>query len=362
MPPKEEQQEQVVTLEGIDSALRELVKAADATEVVEALRKGDSNPVENSGHHDERGDVGGGRGDLSDSGGLDPMMIGRMAQVGLDAGTIADFAGFMKKKLKGKAQGEDDEDDEEEEMEGRRRASPSPSPSASSSGAVGKYAEYLAGHMEAHMHKHGSLKGYKRPSAASFLAPNRPSPSGSTKKSMEHFRGDPDIKDAIDVSPYLEAMTARTAERIDAVNKSFKKSFGRQGDVNRGIAAALYQMGGLLKSQSAVIDALSERLGLVEKQPAAAPKGATTERAAALRKGMPGEAGGGREALKKSELLSTLSFMRLEKSIGHVGQQDLGQAIYLLDGGGECDPAVVAAAQSFLEKNPELAETARSYH
>lgn len=352
-----------VTLDGMSKSLDELVRIADATEVVESLRKGDPNPVESSGHADERGKVGGGRGDMSDSGGLDPMMIGKLAQAGLDAGTIADFAGFMsgKKKMRGKAFGrDDDEDEDDEEMEGRRRASPSPSPEASSSGAVGKYAEHLAAHMEGHMRKHGSLKGYKRPSAASFLAPNRPSPSGSAKKSMDHFREDPDIKNAIDVAPYLEAMTARTAERIDAVNSQLRKGFGNQTGVNRAMGAALYQMGSLLKSQAGVIDALAERLQLVERQPAQ-PKGAT-QRPRALQKGMPGEAGAGGSSLKKSEVLSTLSYMRLEKGLRTVGQNDLGQAIYLLEGGGEVDPAIVDAAQSFLERNPTEAETARAYH
>lgn len=363
-----------VTLEGIDRSLSDLLKAADATEVVEQLRKGDPNPVENSGHVDERGTVGGGRGDMGDSGSLDPMMIGKLAEAGIDAGTIADFAGFMR----GKAFGRDEEDEDEEEMEGKkkgkgmrgkRRASPSPSPSpsasasASSSGAVGKYADRLGAHMEAYFRERGSLKGYKRPSAASFLAPNRPSPSGggsTTRKSMDAFRQDADVRQAIDVSPYLEAMTARTAEQLDGVTKQLRKSHRDQTGVNRAMAGALYQMGTLLKSQSEVIEELRNRLGMVERQPNQ-PRG-VTRGAQVMHKSLPSEAGAGVGELRKSEVVSTLSYMRIEKGMRHVGSHDIGQAVIMLESGGQIDPEVLGAAESFLATNPREAQTARAYH
>lgn len=211
------------------------------------------------------------------------------------------------------------------------------------------------------MSKHGSIKGYKAPSAAPFLAPSRPSPSGGgTKKSMDAFRQDPDIAGAIDVSSYLEGMTARTAEQIDKMRGSLKKGFSSQEQVNRAMAGALYQIGSLLKSRDEVIGELSKRMGIVEKQPAA-PKGATT-RAAALQKSMPGEAGGGGgQSLKKHEVISVLSYMRLEKGIQHVGSSAVGEAIYMLEGGGQIDPKLVEAAEAFVASKPQEAHTALTY-
>ena len=70
-----------VELGGITATLDELVKAADATEIVKAY--GGTN-VEWSGHVDERGKVAGGGAGGGDVGGLDDMMIGKMAQSLID--------------------------------------------------------------------------------------------------------------------------------------------------------------------------------------------------------------------------------------------------------------------------------------
>jgi len=312
------QQDDTVTLEGIDMALADLVKAAEATDLVKG--GGDANRVEHSGHNDERGKVGGGRADYSDAGGLDNMMVGKMASAGIPADMIAEFGDFLAGKQKGDEEEDEDEDEgdeDEENMEGMRGKR------YGKSSAFDEYGEPL-------------------------------------QKSMDTFREDSDIANALDVSPYLEAMTMRTAEQIDDMRKSLHEQSSSQYEVNRRQAAALFQIGTLVKSQSAVIEALGERLGLIERTPNA-PKGATsTVGARALQKSMPGEAGRG-EGLRKSELLSVLSYMNLEKGVKSIGHQRTVEAIGLLEGGGTVSEDVIRAAHDFIASNPTLEQEARSY-
>jgi hypothetical protein len=297
-----------VTVEGMQSALDDLVKAADATDVVSRLQKGSGNNIEHSGHVDERGKVGGGRADYADAGGLDDMMVGKLAEAGIPADMIAAFSEFV-----GKASDEDEEEEDEEEENGKM-----------------------------------GFKGYKKSDDDDDFR----------KSAMEQLREDTDISDAVDVSPYLEAMTARTADMIDGLRKSQDSTTQQATGVYRAQAAAMYQIGSLLKSQSAVIDVLSERLGIVERTPNA-PKGATTS-AVALQKSMPGEADGNGQLLK-SELLSTLNYMNLEKGIKNIGGQKTYEIVGMYEGGGALDPSALEAAHDFLAANPKEAQAARSY-
>jgi hypothetical protein len=324
-----------VTVEGLSSALDDLVKAADATDLI----KGDGG-IEHSGHYDERGKVGGGRASGSDAGGLDNMMIAKLTEAGIDAGTIAAFQDFVAKaKDTDDDADEEPDNDEDDEMSGEMR-------------------EVIAD-MHAYAKKNGSMNGYPGFGKSDDGGYGEP-----LVKSMDEFRNDRDIADAIDVSPYLEAMTARTADQIDGLRKAISSGFGNQTEVNRHIAAAMHQMGTLVKSQASVIGELGKRLNIVESQPLPA-KGATTRTGAqALAKGMPGEAGGpaaGGESLSKSELLSTLTYMNLEKGIKNIGSQRTSEAIYLLEGGNKVDNAVINAANAFLSQNPTEAQAARIY-
>ena len=325
-------QDSTVTVEGMADALDELVKAADATDIVKGQVQhdrpgGGGNGVEYSGHNDERGKVGGGGASASDEGGIDNMMIGKLTAAGFNAAEIASFAAFKKKEAEG--DGDDDADDEEMQA--------------------------MKAKMVAHKKKTGSLKGFD-PKAEFGKSGN--GEGEPLVKSFDEFRKDPDVAAAIDVSPYLEAMTMRTAEQIDGLRKSFSERASDQNDMNRKQAAALYQIGSLLKSQSAVIDALAKRLNIVERTPNP-PKGVTT--AAALHKSMPGEAGRPVEKLSKSELLGTLSYMNLEKGIRHIGSQKTSDAIYMLEGGGLVSPEIIQAATDFLATNPTVAADARAY-
>lgn len=316
-----------VTIESLQSSLDDLVKAADA---VDLLKGGsvDSNRVESSGTHGSDGEQGGGRGTTAAK--IDDMMIGKLAGLGFDAGQISSMLG----SLTGKA-AEEADDEEEEAMKG--------------------YLQKLQGKAREHFRMHGSMKGFEGlPYAKSGGDAGEP-----LVKSLDQFREDPDIASAIDVSPYLEAMTSRTAEQIDGMTRQLSKGFRNQANVNRALAGALHQMGTLAKSQAVVISELGKRLGMVEREPRP-QRGVTT--AAALNKSMPGEAGtGGGKQLSKSELLNTLSYMNLEKGMRHINGQPTSQAIGLLEGGGVVSADVVKAAHDFHTSHPNESDLARRY-
>jgi len=327
-----------VTVEGMSRALDELVKAADATDLIS---KGDGSGIEHSGHVDERGKVGGGRATSSDAGGLTSMMIAKMGEVGIDADTIAAFSDFVGKQA-GKKNGEEEEEEETEEM-------------------TAEMQDVIADMHAYAKRNNGSMQGYP-----GFGKSDDGGGSEPMIKSLDQYREDKDIADAIDVSPYLEAMTTNTASQIDALRKSIESGHAQQSTINRHMAAAMHQVGTLIKSQEHIISELGKRLKIVERTPNP-QKGATTRAGAeAMSKSMPGEAGGPPlrpegGALTKSELLSTLSYMNLEKSIKNIGSLKTSEAVYLLEGGGMVDQAVIDAAESFLTQNPTLAQEARQY-
>ena len=303
--PDEQTSGPQVTDDGLGNALDELLKAADATSLSKAAThsgKG-SNAVETSGRVDEDGASSGALAGAGDVGGLDSLMVAKMSAAGIPAGVINAFSAFMKKE---------DEDEEEEE------------------------------------------EGEEEEEAYKSLEP-------SFQKSMDVYREDPDLSDTIDVSPFLEALTARTADQLDAIRKSAGSFEGQQNHVNQKLAAALHQIGGLLKSQTGVIQALGERLNLVERTPAP-QKGATQlSGAQPLHKALPGELGQGGPELRKSEILSTLTYMNLEKGMHEINGQRTSELVGLFEGGNVIDEKTVGAVKSFLQTHPNEADAARQY-
>ncbi len=121
---------------------------------------------------------------------------------------------------------------------------------------------------------------------------------------------DPDegLQKALDVSEYLEGHNSALIESLGAVRDALEKSDSRQHEFDMVLAKAVYQSGELIK-------AMSHRLGVLEKQPARAPKSKGVGQPAAgatIEKGFAGE-GTPDEQLSKGEILDTLSDM-MEKS------------------------------------------------
>lgn len=325
MSGEQQTQEPGTSMEGLDASLDDLMKAADADDLKEKLEKtygtthgGGSTSVEHSGHQEPgKGQVGGGQADYGDAGGLDSMMIGKMREAGVPESTINGFVAYMKGKQ------EDDEDDEDGEDEDED--------------------------VEVNVGKKGKAKKGE----------------DEDYDFEKSFRDDPDIAESVDASPFMEALTARTVQSIETLNKSLRSSDKKQAKINKAMAAALYQQGQLVKSQERVISELGRRLGLVESQPAP-PKGATsTSEAAAMSKAMPGEAGGppagGEKPLTKSEVVSTLSYMNLVKGLGEVGGEKTSDAVIKAESGGMLSKSVLTEVDRFLKSHPNEAEKAKSY-
>jgi len=307
--PDEQTSGPQVTDDGLGNALDELLKAADATSLSKAAThsgKG-SNSVESGGRVDEDGASSGTLAGDGDVGGLDSLMVAKMSAAGIPAGTINDFAAFMSKE-------DEDEDEDEGEDEDEEKENP-----------------------------------FDKSEGHDF------------QKSMDAYREDSDLSDTIDVSPFLVALTARTADQLDAIRKSAGAFEGQQAHVNQKLAAALHQIGGLLKSQSNVIQVLGERLNIVERTPAA-PKGATQlSGAQPMHKSLPGELGQGGQELRKSEILSTLTYMNLEKGVHEINGHRTSELVGLFEGGNVIDAKTVGAVKDFLQTHPNEADAARQY-
>lgn len=307
--PDEQTSGPQVTDDGLGQALDELLKAADATSLAKGAThsgKG-SNSVETGGRVDESGASSGTLAGDGDVGGIDTLMVAKMSAAGIPAGIINAFAAFMSK------------DEEEEEEEGEEEGDDEK----------------------------------ENPFDKSF--------EPSFQKSMDQYREDSDLSDTIDVSPFLEALTARTADQLDAIRKSAGAFEGQQNHVNQKLAAALHQIGGLLKSQSNVIQVLGERLNIVERTPAA-PKGATQlSGAQPLHKALPGELGQGGQELRKSEILSTLTYMNLEKGMNEINGHRTSELVGLFEGGNVIDQKTIGAVHNFLQTHPNEADAARQY-
>lgn len=296
----------------LEKTMKSLLDTVEAT----SLAKGG---VENSGTYGSEGKQGGGQGSESDAGPIDNMMIAKMIQSGVDVQTAAKFAAFMS--------GEGyDEDEDDEEMMGKKKARKSLDPSDSDL-------------------------------AKSF------------RDSLDFNLDAAGIEDEmVDITPYLNGFTEAVGESLGKLDVSFQKSAAKQDKVNKALALAVHQMGTLVKSQSAhiekqghVINALGERLGLVEKAPVAQPKGAQTK-AQAIEKSMPGEAGGGDEKrLTKSEVLSVLSYKNLVKGEKMIGQRLTSDVITGLESAGIYDREIDSAAHSFFKSltKEEQAEALR---
>ena len=257
--------------------------------------------IDQYGHVDERGKTSGGRAGPSDAGGLDKMMIGKMEAALIDQGFSADaIAAFMSK-------GDDEEEEEEEEKDDD----------------------------------------------------DGDNPFG---KSFDAFQGDPAIADAIDVSPFLEALVQRTSEQLDYLGKSQAAAGAEQAEVNRSMAVAMYGVAQLVKSVEQVTNALNQRLALVERQPST-PRGAqSAPQARAMAKSFGGNSGGDQPAqLHKSHVVNTLSYMNLEKGIKEIGGQATSELIGLYEGGGQLAPQALRSVHQFLATHPNEVQAALTY-
>lgn len=338
--------QRAVTLEGIDASLDDLMKAADATDLVKGAN---GISIDQGGHTDERGATSGGYPDSGDTGVLDSMMIGKMEHALIDAGFDAgSIAAFMKAKANAPMEppegdgGDEPDDDDAAPPFGKQSGKP-----ADTSGGTG-------------------TAGRPKPTGG----------KGKMGKSLDALRahqneqGQTTIADAMDVSPFMADFTVAMGEQLDEMRKSLEDERTGSKDVSRKMAAAIIGIGQLVKGIAASANRLDQRLGLVERTPQP-QRGRTTP--PQLAKGgyrQPAQlgAGGGENAnqLTKAEVLSTLSYMNLEKGSKDARFRDIGgQPTYeiaaLYEGGGSLPRHALEAVQQFLATHPAEARAARTY-
>lgn len=320
--------EPMVGEDALQASLDQLIKAAGAESAVSQLKKGG---IVNSGFEDERGKQGGGQASQSDAGGIEEMMIGKMVAGGMSQDAAAALVGFMQEQgLMGRqAAPEGDEDEDEDEgMEGDEEG-------------MGAYAR---GYYDAKK----SMSGKGEPMRKSFA---------------EQFSEDPDLAAGVDASPWLEALTARVTQSLEGLNKSMTTQAGRQNKVNIATAAAIVQMGTLIKSQANVIKVLGQRLNIVEQTPAAPPKGARTLTGAqAMHKSLEANAGGGQgQPLSKSEAASVLSYLRFQKGVADIDGTSTGQLAVFAESGGTLSKSVHEHITKYLATHPNERQAALNY-
>lgn len=311
----------MVTTDSLDASLDDLLKAADASDLKDKLSKayGGVN-VEHTGHVEPgRGNVGGGLPDGGDLGTIDNMMIGKMVAKLSEAGfSESQIRAFMSD---GGEEEEEEDEEEDEEMVG---------------GAGGSFVPNQ---------RVGTAK--------------KSGHAGVGETFRKSFMEDPDIAEAVDAAPFMEALTAKTTQALDTISRSLAKSEKGQTKMNRAMAGAMYQTGQLLKSQAHVINELAKRLNIVERTPM--PPRGQTGNARALHKGMPGEAGRPVERLTKSEALGSLSYLNLVKGERFIAGEQTSHIIAKLESSGEISPEALGHVQKFLETNPNEADAAKQY-
>lgn len=351
--------QKTTTLDALEGSLDDLLKAAGAHA---SLRKAMGGvDIDTYGHTDERGKTSGGYAEASDAGKpidlSEEAIVGKMSEAGMNAAQVAHVVGYMKRGgMFGRAGAGIDarEHPEGSGQGGEFFDHERPSPSGKMKGKAQKPPmPPFTGKADDDMDDEDEGDEDEGGEQPPFMG------KGKMRKSFrEDFLGDQDIADTVDVSPFLEAVTTKTVEALDGIASRLHKSESRQGRYNESMAKAMYQIGGLLKSQARVIDALSTRLGIVERTPNA-PKGALTG-AQAMQKSLGANNGGG-ASLKKSEVLSTLSYMRMSKGMKDINGRAIQDVIYALDGGGIIQPEDIQSVERFLATHPAEADKAKSF-
>lgn len=143
-----------------------------------------------------------------------------------------------------------------------------------------------------------------------------------TDEALEGLRGNETIQKSLDVSEYLHEQQAELVSALATMGDAVEKSDRRQHGFNLVLAKAVATQGKLVK-------AMSERMGILAKQPARAPKarGVST-----IEKGLGGQPpGSGAEGqLSKSQVLDVMEAMHKESiDKGREGQSRCGEDFLL---------------------------------
>jgi hypothetical protein len=160
-----------------------------------------------------------------------------------------------------------------------------------------------------------------------------------------HQENDTMVK-ALDVSDYLQEQHTELTKSLEMLADHIEKADNRQHEFNLVLAKAVSDTGRLAKG-------MAKRLGVLEQQPARAPKAAGVQGARPIEKGFAGEQPAG-ETLNKSQIEGALSEM-LQKSVeeGRGGATpdgiDLGVAASKFEQFGQIDPGLYQRVQQHIK-------------
>jgi hypothetical protein len=115
-----------------------------------------------------------------------------------------------------------------------------------------------------------------------------------------------DLQKALDVSDYLREQHGELCKSLENLADEIEKGGNRQHQFNLVLAKAVAETGRMVKG-------MAERIGVVESQPAHAPK-AKRSNAQPLQKSFAGQEGGEGNDLSKAQVLDALEQM-IEKSV-----------------------------------------------
>lgn len=146
------------------------------------------------------------------------------------------------------------------------------------------------------------------------------------------------IQDALDVSDYLAEQHTELVKSLDVVGEEIRKSDNRRHEFNLILAKAVSDIGNLVK-------AVSERIGVIETQPARAPKSTGV---APLQKSFAGKPEG--EQLTKSEILGAMEAMNmaaLKKGETKIAGEDMLHSIAKFEQTNFISPKMMDAVKNF---------------
>lgn len=149
------------------------------------------------------------------------------------------------------------------------------------------------------------------------LMGGRPNPNSlpaQVAKAMDPTENDT-LQKSIDVSDFLSEMHGATARALDTLAEAIEKSSNGQHEFNVVLAKSVLDMSRVLAQQTEMTKAMSSRLGVIESQPARAPK--SKGLAAPIEKSFAGEPAGGQ--LSKRQVLDTLEHMLIKSDANGYG-------------------------------------------
>lgn len=182
-------------------------------------------------------------------------------------------------------------------------------------------------------------------------------------KSVTDGLGGEAAQAAFDVAPFLaeqhEALTKSLGALADAV-----ESQGQRGhELNLLIARAVADVGGLVKSMAeqntASLEAISTRLGIIERQPVRAPKSMGLAGAQPMEKSFGGTAAGPGpyDGLTKSQVLNAMDSMA-EEGVVALGGRNIAFAVSRFENGGQITRSELEEVKGYLKSKGNAAQPA----